>query len=92
MGALPQDVVDVIINMTDMHTKTLLYDSKGLHDLVSNTLFKNIEQDIFAASKVQHNKLLQSCLNCLQYHVWSDGTPMKNRSRHCYKIVRGPRE
>lgn len=89
MCALPQEVVDVIINMTDTHTKTLLYDSKGLHDLVSKTMFKNIEQDIFAAFKVQHTELLQPCLNCLQHHVWSDGTPMKNRSRHCYKTVKG---
>ena len=89
MGALPQDVLDAIINMTDTRTKILLYDSNVLHDLVSITMHKNIEQDIFAAFEVQHNKLLQSCLNCLQYHVWSDGTPMKNRSRHCYKIVKG---
>lgn len=34
MCALPQDVVDMIINMTDMHTKTLLYDSKDLHTLI----------------------------------------------------------
>ena len=76
--------------MTDMHTKILLYDSNVMHDLVSITMYNNIEQDIFAACKVQHNKLLQSCLDCLQYHVWSDdGTPMKNRARHKYKIVRG---
>ena len=89
MGALPQDVLDTIINMIDTQTKILLYDSKVLHDLVSLTMYKNIEEDIFAEFKVQHNKQLQSCLNCLQYHVWSDGTPMKNRCRHFYKIVRG---
>jgi hypothetical protein len=89
MGALPQDVLDAIMNMTDTRTKILLYNSNVLHDLVSVTMYKNIEQDIFASFKVQHNKLLQSCLNCLQYHVWSDGAPMKNRSRHSYKIVRG---
>lgn len=98
MNVLPQDVLDTIINMTDMHTKILLYDSPSgkklrdsniLHDLVSITMYKNIEQDIFAAFKMKHNKLLQSCLDSLQYHVWSDGTPMKNRTRHCYKIVKG---
>ena len=35
MGALPQDVLDAIINMTDTHTKILLYDSNVLHDLHS---------------------------------------------------------
>ena len=77
MGALPQDVLDAIINMTDTHTKILLYDSNVLHDLVSITMHKNIEQDVFAAFEVQHNKLLQSCLNCLQYHVCMSGRSCK---------------
>uniref|UniRef100_A0A6C0BEX9 Uncharacterized protein n=1 Tax=viral metagenome TaxID=1070528 RepID=A0A6C0BEX9_9ZZZZ len=89
MIALPQDVIDTIINMTDTQTKISLYESNVLRDIVSTTMFKNIEQDVFIAFKEQHNKLLQSCLKCLQYHVWSDGTPMKNRARHFYKIVRG---
>ena len=51
----------------------------------------NVEQDVLAAAKdkAQHNERLQACLGCLQYHVWSDGTPMKNRSSHRYKTAEG---
>ena len=76
--------------MADARTKTEPCDSAVLRGLVSAPMqCTKIEQEVFATLKEQHAKLLRSCLGCLQHHVWSDGSPMKNRARHCYKIVGG---
>jgi hypothetical protein len=82
MSKLNTDVVDLIIMYTDIATKERMYDSGLLQELVSSHMMALVKTDIMNASKEKHKQLLEKCLQCLQYHVWDDGTPMKNRQTH----------
>ena len=82
MSNLNTDVVDIIIMYTDSVTKQRMYDSGLLHKIGSSHIVALVAADIMNASKEKHKKPLERCLQCLRFHVWDDGYPMKNRQSH----------
>jgi hypothetical protein len=85
MRSLPREIVDSIICKTDIRTNTKLYDSGLLQTIVSKQIYEWVLDEIHDYCKRRHKKLLHACLECLQYHVWEDGTPMKNRTWHSWR-------
>lgn len=85
---LPQELIDKILILTDFETQVRLYTSKhGLQTIVSPHTFHTIEPAILAYFQTKHQKLLRTCLSCLRYHVFDDGTPVKKMNMHKYVNV-----
>ena len=82
---LPKDVIDYIIQTTDISVKISLYNSRTLRCLVFPYTFDKIEDEVLAMYKQIHRDRLFKCASCFRYHVWDDGTPMKGRQRHLFK-------
>lgn len=87
MKQLPTDIIDYIITISDIDVKVKLYNNKCLQTIISVSLFISIEQEVYNTYSYIHKCNLSKCLNCLRYHVWNDGTPMKKRQCHYVKNI-----
>ena len=83
---LPQELIDKIVSVSDFETQVKLYTTNGLQTIVSPHTFSVLEFAILAYFKMKHRDLLSNCLSCIKYHVWDDGTPMKNRQVNKIKV------
>lgn len=76
---LPPELVEKVVLNLDPTTLETVYNSRVVHTFVSEACLRVIEKRVLQQAQENHKKLLLSCLACLPWHVWNDGTPMKNR-------------
>lgn len=94
LPTLPGDVLERIVALADIGTKTLLHDTGALAGALSAPARAALEADVMAHARRVHAEGLRRWLACLCYHVWEDGTLVRGRASNKWVLVpaapRGP--
>ena len=82
---LSLDILQQIVDKTSFQTKIVLYENGLLSKMVaSSNYYQCIVEKIHQYYYTRHRILFNRCLDCLKYHVYEDGVPMKHRQCHKY--------
>jgi hypothetical protein len=79
---IPQDILEKIIDAVDIETLISMYESKTLNLITTNrNAIVRWENKVYKHYYDLHKVKLKASLDCLRFHVWDDGTPIKNQKR-----------
>lgn len=75
---LPPEILEKIIELVDIQTKRTLYEQNLLKSMTHNDfVLEKWKKEVYQYYFEQHKSKLKKSLDCLPFHVWDDGTPIK---------------
>lgn len=82
--AIPQDVLERIIDLVDIQTKTVLHESDILKSITNNaSATEKWGLEVHQYYHAQHRTKFKASLECLPFHAWDDGAPIKKFKASC---------